>query len=86
MPRKRSPEKEFKAYEELGKTLISIIKVGDMVTFETPQGQKQKGRAVMRSSHGGWVLNCGGRYGTPGLVDSSNIVSVRVARAKRGRP
>jgi hypothetical protein len=39
----------------------------------------------MRSTYGGWVLNLGGRYGTPGIADEKNIVRVggggrRVAR------
>lgn len=57
-------------------TLFNQIQVGDVVTFLTPQGQSRKGRAVMRGP-AGWVLNCGGRYGTPAVVDSRNIIAVR---------
>lgn len=39
------------------------------------------GRVVMRSSHGGWVLNMGGPHGTPGLVDATNFV--RIERSAR---
>jgi hypothetical protein len=35
----------------------------------------------MRSTYGGWVLNLGGRYGTPGIADEKNIV--RVAGGRR---
>jgi hypothetical protein len=45
---------------------------------KTPQ--QGKGKVVMRSSHGGWVLNTGGKYGTPGLVDRDNYVSHRKAK------
>lgn len=59
------------------------IQAGDRVTIRTPQGQKRTGRAVMRGP-GGWVLNLGGRYGTPGIAAPENIVSVR--RGKRRGP
>lgn len=35
------------------------------------------GRVVMRSAHGGWVLNMGGAHGTPGLVDETNFVRIK---------
>lgn len=68
----------------------SDIKAGDRVTILTPcglgrNGQEYKpatGRAVMHSSHGGWVLNMGGKYGTPGLADESNTIAVKRARRK----
>src|SRR5208337_2565750 len=47
-------------------------------------GKERTGRAVMRSSHGGWVLNMGGAHGTPGLADDSNITSVKTPKAKTG--
>jgi hypothetical protein len=59
---------------------FSDIAHGDRVTIRTPQGQERTGRAVMRSAHGGWVLNLGGRYGTPGLAGEDNVVRVRKAR------
>jgi len=37
----------------------------------------------MRSATGGWVLNMGGRYGTPGLADETNIVKIGNKRIKR---
>jgi hypothetical protein len=66
--------------------LIKVIKPGDRVTIVTPQGQQRTGTAVMRSSHGGWVLNMGGKHGTPGVADDRNVVSVKVkgGRSSRG--
>ena len=60
-----------------GARLIQGIRAGDRVTIRTPQNQERTGRAVMRSSHGGWVLNMGGKHGTPGLADAGNIVRVK---------
>lgn len=61
---------------EVKASLFDQIRVGDVVTFLTPQNQSRKGRAVMRGP-AGWVLNCGGQHGTPAVVDSRNIISVR---------
>lgn len=58
------------------------IKAGDTVELRTPQGQLRRGRAVMRGTYG-WVLNMGGKHGTPGVVTDANFVRiVRRARAK----
>lgn len=57
-------------------SILDTIKVGDRVTILSPQGQEHSGRAVMRGPHG-WVLNMGGRYGTPGVATERNIVRVR---------
>lgn len=62
--------------------LIDSVRAGDRVTIITPHGSKLSGRAVMPSSHGGWVLNLGGRYGTPGIADDSNTIAVRKAKSK----
>lgn len=59
-----------------GRELIARIRAGSRVTILTPHGQRRSGRAVMRSSEGGWVLNGGGRYGTPLLANERNVVSV----------
>ena len=60
-----------------GARLIDSIKHGDRVTIVNRFGQERTGFAVMRSSHGGWVLNMGGPHGTPGLADDSNVVRVQ---------
>ena len=49
--------------------LVDAIRSGDRVTIIDRFGKKHIGRAVMRSSHGGWVLNMGGAHGTPGIAD-----------------
>lgn len=59
------------------KALADSIRNGDTVTISTPHGGTRKGRAVMRSPYGGWVLNGGGRHGTPLLSDDDNVVAVR---------
>jgi hypothetical protein len=51
------------------------IKVGYRVQFETPQGQKSSGKVVMKGTYG-WVLNAGGRYGTPKVVTPKNFVKI----------
>ena len=48
--------------------------------------KRATGRAVMRSSAGGWVLDLGGRYGTPGLADAGNLVAVTPSRRRGRRP
>lgn len=61
------------------------IRRGDRVTILVPcglgrDGQEYKprtGRAVMHSSNGGWVLNMGGRYGTPGIATVENTLQIR---------
>jgi len=57
--------------------IVDMIKAGDKVTTVDRFGKKHTGRAVMRSSAGGWVLNMGGKYGTPGLADGRNIVKIQ---------
>jgi len=55
---------------------------GDHVTIKTPHGQTQKGKAVMRGPHG-WVLNLGGKHGTPGIASEKNYISHRKAAKKK---
>jgi len=57
--------------------LIDEVRAGDTVTIVTPQRQERTGKAVMRSSYGGWVLNGDGRHGTPIIADDSNTIRVR---------
>jgi hypothetical protein len=75
------PAAPDKVVRELFKLrLIDSVRHGDRVTILTPQGQERSGRAVMRSSHDGWVLNGGGRHGTPLLADDSNTVRINFAK------
>ena len=60
--------------------LIDCVRPGDWVTIITPHDSKLSGRAVMRSSAGGWVLNGGGRHGAPLLANDSNTINVRSAK------
>lgn len=62
--------------------LVDAIRSGDRVTIVDRFGKQQSGRAVMRSSHGGWVLNMGGAHGTPGLASDDNIVKVSPGKGK----
>lgn len=59
----------------------SAIKHGDRVTFVDRFGKQRTGKAVMRSTFGGWVLNMGGAHGTPQVVSEDMVVKVR-----RGNP
>jgi hypothetical protein len=59
--------------------MFSTIEPGDRVTIVTPRGQEMTGRAMMRGP-AGWVLNLGGRYGTPALADEDNVVKVSKSR------
>ncbi len=71
--------------------LVEAIRPGDRVTIWVPAGfgrggqewSKKSGRAVMRSSGGGWVLNMGGPHGTPGIASEENIVSVKKRNPKK---
>jgi hypothetical protein len=63
-------------------SIVDAIRPGDRVTIVDRFGQKRTGRAVMRSSHGGWVLNMGGAHGTPGIADESNIVGVSPKKSR----
>jgi hypothetical protein len=66
------------------KGIIDAIRPGDTVIIRNRFGQQQRGKAVMRNSYGGWTLNMGGRYGTPGLADKDNIVKVIPSKRPHG--
>lgn len=63
--------------------LVDTIRPGDRVTIVDRFGQEHTGKAVMKSSVGGWVLNMGGAHGTPGLADDRNIIKVRASPASK---
>lgn len=63
-------------------SILEYIRPGDRVTILTPHGQQRTGRAVMRGP-AGWVLNMGGKYGTPGIATNDNITKVSRPRARR---
>lgn len=58
------------------------IKNGATVTIKDRFGKERKGRAVMLGQ-AGWVLNMGGRYGTPAIADHRNTVKVRQAPVRK---
>jgi hypothetical protein len=60
---------------KLTEPLVNKIRVGSKVTIITPHGSKLTGRAVMRGP-AGWVLNLGGKYGTPGIASHENVIKV----------
>ena len=62
--------------------MFEDIMVGDSVTMKTPQGQELRGKAVMKGPHG-WVINTGGRHGTPQVVHENNFVKVRKGKKRR---
>ena len=62
--------------------MYNEIQVGDTVYFSTPHSAELKGRAVMKGP-AGWVLNCGGRHGTPGVVSEKNFIKLRKGRNRR---
>lgn len=63
--------------------LLDSVRAGDRVTIVDRFGQSRTGRAVMPCSAGGWVLNMGGRHGTPGIATDAN--TVRVAKGRQAR-
>ena len=55
------------------------INHGDRVTIVDRFGKKRTGRATILGP-AGWVLNMGGRYGTPAIANENNIVKVVAAK------
>jgi hypothetical protein len=62
-------------------TVLDAIRAGDRVTILDRFGVAHSGRAVMRGP-AGWVLDIGGRYGTPGIASEENTIRVRPARKR----
>ena len=75
--------------EEQSRFNAGSIRHGDLVEIliyagmgrNGPEWRPKRGRAVMRGP-AGWVLNMGGRYGTPGIATEKSFV--RVVRRGRG--
>lgn len=79
--------KQVKLYEVKGnptkmtsKQIVDQIRPGDTVTFRDRFGRACKGKAVMFGPSG-WVLNMGGKYGTPAVVNESKIEKVTRSRS-----
>lgn len=62
--------------------MFKEIQVGDSVTMSTPQGQEVRGKAVMKGPYG-WVINIGGRFGTPKVVNENNFIKMRKGRNRK---
>ncbi len=62
--------------------MFKDIQVGDSVTMSTPQGQLLNGKAVMKGPYG-WVVNVGGRHGTPRVVHENNFVKMRKGKNRK---
>jgi hypothetical protein len=58
------------------------IRAGDRVTVLDRFGKERTGTAVMRGPYG-WVLNMGGRHGTPYVAPAGDVVRVKVSRRNR---
>ena len=56
-----------------------LIRVGDRVTIVNHFDQERTGRAVMLGP-AGWVLNMGGKHGTPGIATVENTVGWKARR------
>jgi protein tyrosine phosphatase (PTP) superfamily phosphohydrolase (DUF442 family) len=57
-------------------SLFSQIKHGSRVTIVNKFGQEIVGKAVMLGP-AGWVINIGGRYGTPAIASPENVIRVK---------
>jgi hypothetical protein len=55
------------------RALVDAIRAGCRVTIVDRFGVQRTGRAVMRGP-AGWVLNMGGRHGTPAIASDPSIV------------
>lgn len=58
--------------------MFNQIQHGSRVTILTPHGSKLTGRATIRNDRDGvWVINLGGKFGTPGIATPDNVIAVR---------
>lgn len=73
-------QSELKQLRERG-GVMSQIHAGDRVTIVDRFNKQYSGRAVMLGP-AGWVLNMGGRHGTPAIANEDNIVKVRKSPAR----
>lgn len=65
--------------------LSEQIKHGDKVTIVSSTGQKLTGRAVMFNPKiNAWILNTGGRFGTPAIADFENVIKVVREKERKG--
>lgn len=74
--------REDEAAEHAGSPDYEKIKRGSSVTIVDRFGVEHTGRAVMLGPHG-WVLNMGGRHGTPAVATPANVVRSRNPRRSK---
>lgn len=83
-PGQRGSVKEPKSMP--ARSAFDAIKPGSRVTIKTPQGQTQRGKAVMYNrQHDSWALNMGGAHGRPGVATRDNFVSLGGGGSKMNR-
>jgi hypothetical protein len=58
----------------LREAMIASVTARAMVGIVTPHGNILTGHAVMPAACGGWVLNLGGRSGTPSIATAENCI------------
>lgn len=66
-------------------SIVTILVHGGLKIVDgkvVPEYIRKTGTAVMRGP-AGWVLNMGGRHGTPGIATDENTVQVKLPRVKR---
>lgn len=64
----------------MDRPLSDLIHSGARVTIVDRFGVERTGRAVMLGP-AGWVLNMGGKHGTPAIANDANITRVKPARS-----
>jgi hypothetical protein len=80
-------------HDEMMRVMLDTIRPGHKVTILVHKGigrngvewRERTGRAVMPGP-AGWVLNMGGRYGTPAVATIDNLVRVETKGGSVGRP
>jgi len=65
------------------RSLFSLITPGARVTIVDRFGHESSGKAVMLGP-AGWVLNMGGRHGTPAIASDDNITNVKPPKKPAG--
>ena len=62
--------------------MYNDIQKGDTVYFSTPHTAQMKGKAVMLGP-AGWVVNAGGKHGTPKVVSEKNYIKHNKGRNRK---
>jgi hypothetical protein len=73
---KRESRRGSSTTRTVERPLVDDIQAGSRVTIVDRFGKQRTGRAVMRGP-AGWVLNMGGKHGTPAIASAENVVAVK---------